>query len=329
MPTSCAVHVHQRAAAVAVVDRGVGLDRGVGRGVAVLVARHLDRPVEGAHDAAGDRRVEAVRRADRHDLLTHVEVAGLPERHGRQPGHVVGLHQRGVGERVGADHRRPVVVVPSANDTVTSAVSGSAVPARVTTWSLVRIRPSSVSTTPEPLPPVPPAGHVEGDHGGEHLVGDLLDAAVRGVAVVGGVGDLERRGRRTAAVAGCTVVIQRGPQRRAAQSRTAADHQRAGQHRSCEPTATRTRSSLGRRRCTRGRRQRLVRRRCGDRHAASVLSLPVKELRRSLRFPLRSGPRSRWKAGVSMRQRPTVLPQPVALRPGARALPSTAPAARA
>ena len=169
MPTSCAVHVHQRAAAVAVVDRGVGLDRGVGRGVAVLVARDLDRPVEGAHDAAGDRRVEAVRRADRHDLLTHVEVAGLPERDRASARRRRSACTSAVSVRGSVPTTSAVVVVPSANDTVTSAGPGSAAPASVTTWSLVRIRPSSVSTTPDPLPPVPPAGHVEGDDGGEHL----------------------------------------------------------------------------------------------------------------------------------------------------------------
>ena len=59
MPIDLAIHVEQRAAGIAAIDGGVGLDEVVvGPGIDVAVARR--------DDADGDRAAEAERIADRH-----------------------------------------------------------------------------------------------------------------------------------------------------------------------------------------------------------------------------------------------------------------------
>ena len=78
-------HVDQRAAAVAGVDRRVGLDRRVDVALPCASGPTFDRPVQRADDAAGDGGVEAERRADRDDALADVEVAGLPMVAGVRP----------------------------------------------------------------------------------------------------------------------------------------------------------------------------------------------------------------------------------------------------
>ena len=60
-----AARVEQRAAGVAVVDRGVGLDHVVDR----VAVRRLDCALEGADDARRDGAVEAERVADRDDRV--------------------------------------------------------------------------------------------------------------------------------------------------------------------------------------------------------------------------------------------------------------------
>ena len=76
-PDDLALHVEQRAAGVARVDRGVGLD-GVDVGLVVgLAGRH--RAVERADDAGGDRGVEAERRADGDHLVADDDVGGAAQ----------------------------------------------------------------------------------------------------------------------------------------------------------------------------------------------------------------------------------------------------------
>ena len=113
-----AVHVHQRAAGVARVDRGVGLD-GVEHGVLVLgVAARGDRPVQRADDAGGDGALEAERRADRHDVLADPQIRRRAERDRRQAGDALGLHHRDVAARVGADDGERCACAPSAKVTL-------------------------------------------------------------------------------------------------------------------------------------------------------------------------------------------------------------------
>ncbi len=78
-PDQFAVHVDQRPAGVAGVDRGVGLD-GVEHGVLVAgVAAGGDRTVQRADDAGGDGAFEPQRRPDRHDVLAHPQVGRRAE----------------------------------------------------------------------------------------------------------------------------------------------------------------------------------------------------------------------------------------------------------
>ena len=62
--------VGQRAAGVARVDRGVGLDE-----AGQLADRRVDLTVEAAHDAGGDGLLEAERAADGDDRLAHLDAA--------------------------------------------------------------------------------------------------------------------------------------------------------------------------------------------------------------------------------------------------------------
>ena len=75
-----AVDVQQRPARVAGIDAGVGLDQVV----VELGVAHLDRAVQRADDAAGDRVLVAVGVADRDDRLARHQVGGGAERHHRQ-----------------------------------------------------------------------------------------------------------------------------------------------------------------------------------------------------------------------------------------------------
>src|SRR3954454_4963953 len=102
------VEVHQRAAGVALVDRGVGLQAVVDDRRAVF-ALHTDRAVERADDARGDRAGQALRRADRHHLLADLEVRALAECRGRQPGDVLHAQHGEVVAGGGAHDRRGVL----------------------------------------------------------------------------------------------------------------------------------------------------------------------------------------------------------------------------
>ena len=82
------VEVDQRATGVALVDRGVGLQAVVDDGRAV-VALDADRAVQRADDARGDGARQALRRADRDDLLAHLQVRAAAQRRRGQPGDVL------------------------------------------------------------------------------------------------------------------------------------------------------------------------------------------------------------------------------------------------
>src|SRR5205814_7832810 len=104
------VEVDQRAAGVARVDRGVGLD-GPGdvgglRGGLTLVAALLDGAVQRADDAGGDRALQAERAADRQYRVADPQLAAVGEGHRGQPGDTVHLEQREVGLRVGTHDLR-------------------------------------------------------------------------------------------------------------------------------------------------------------------------------------------------------------------------------
>ena len=78
MPTSSPSQVHQRAAGVAGVDRGVGLDE-------VLVAVRVDAgAAQRADDARGHRLAEAERVADGHHEVADLEPVGVGERERRE-----------------------------------------------------------------------------------------------------------------------------------------------------------------------------------------------------------------------------------------------------
>src|SRR3954469_13120330 len=78
-----AVHVEQRSARVAFVDRGVGLD-------VVVIRAGLDVPAARRDDAGRDRAAEAERIADRDDPVARPHLVGVAERHGLE--RLFGLH---------------------------------------------------------------------------------------------------------------------------------------------------------------------------------------------------------------------------------------------
>ena len=91
-----AVEVEQRAARIAAIDGGVGLDVVVvGTGIDVAVARR--------HDAGGHRAAEAERIADRDHPFAEPQLVGIAEPHRLQ--RLVGLdpQQRDVGLLIAAD----------------------------------------------------------------------------------------------------------------------------------------------------------------------------------------------------------------------------------
>ena len=99
-----AVAVDQRAAGVAGVERGVGLDDVVDD-PRRLARAGRQRAAERGHDAGGDRAGEAVRVADRHDELADAQRGGVAEL-GRRVRLAVGAQHGEVGERVGPHHAR-------------------------------------------------------------------------------------------------------------------------------------------------------------------------------------------------------------------------------
>ena len=94
-----AVDVQQRPARIARVDAGVGLDQIV----VELGVAHLDRPVQGADDAAGDRVLVAVGVAHRNHRLARHQVGERADGNHRQRALRVDLDDGQVGFRVAGD----------------------------------------------------------------------------------------------------------------------------------------------------------------------------------------------------------------------------------
>ena len=75
-----ALHVDERTAGIARIDRGVGLHRAQhGRLARAGLLPDADRPVERADDPRRDRAAEAQRRAERHHLLADAHRVGVAE----------------------------------------------------------------------------------------------------------------------------------------------------------------------------------------------------------------------------------------------------------
>ena len=82
-----AVIVNERAAGVARVDGGIGLDH-VGIDGVTVGRAHGRGAIERRDDTRGDRLLVAERRADRHDPLAHVELGGITDLNRRELGGV-------------------------------------------------------------------------------------------------------------------------------------------------------------------------------------------------------------------------------------------------
>ena len=90
--------VEQRAAAVARIERGVGLDHVVDE----VAGDAPQAAAQGADHPGGHRRVEAERAADGDHELADAQLGRVAERRVRQPRRI-GLHDRDVGPWVGTD----------------------------------------------------------------------------------------------------------------------------------------------------------------------------------------------------------------------------------
>ena len=112
-PMTRAVGVDQRPARVAVVDRGVGLDRVVdGQRV-----RRLDLPLHGADDAGRERARVAEGIADREDGISDLDHVRVAEHQRSERARVrVDLQHRRVGGRVLADDGRVDLVLAGERD---------------------------------------------------------------------------------------------------------------------------------------------------------------------------------------------------------------------
>ena len=93
-----AVHVEDRAAGIARIDRCIELQEVVERSRAEIAAARRD-------DAGGDRAAETERIAGGEDPVADLDLARIAERHGGQRAGLLDLDQRHVGEFVGADDR--------------------------------------------------------------------------------------------------------------------------------------------------------------------------------------------------------------------------------
>ena len=138
-PDDLARGVDERAARVAGIQRGVGLND-VGDQAARL---RPQRSTERADDPGGHRVLESIRIADRDDDLPSFQLIGFPELR-RNDLRRVDLDDRQVGVWIVPDDASSVVR-PSGSVTRSSR-------APCATWLLVRISPSGVNTKPDPLP---------------------------------------------------------------------------------------------------------------------------------------------------------------------------------
>src|SRR5205823_1262708 len=96
-PEDLALRVDGRAAAVAEIDRGIGLNVVVEASVEQLAAEKADH-------ADRHRVLVAERIPDGADPLAHAQHRRVAERRNRKPRLAVDLDQRNVGVRIGADH---------------------------------------------------------------------------------------------------------------------------------------------------------------------------------------------------------------------------------
>ncbi len=154
MPITLPLDVDQRAAGVAGVDRGVGLDHVRDR---EAVGR-LDLALQGGDDAGGHGAVEAEGVADRDHRVADLDLGGVAERERVQlvGGHV-DLEQGDVGRRIGADDFGRRGWSPTEPSLTSTLVAPS------TTWSLVTMWPSVSIRKPEPVAmPPPPFRFAEG-----------------------------------------------------------------------------------------------------------------------------------------------------------------------
>ena len=134
-----AARVQQRAAGVAGIDRGVGLNR-VLDGAVAGPANRADR----GDDAARHGARQAERIADRIDALADGETRRFGQRRGLQVRRVVDLQQGEVVALVDADDGRLVLVLVGERDLNRWALS--------MTWLLVRMCPCLSRMKPEPWP---------------------------------------------------------------------------------------------------------------------------------------------------------------------------------
>ena len=137
------VAVDQRAARVAVVDRGVGLDR-AGDELVVALGRRQDQAALGRDDARRDGLGVAERVADRDDRVADLDARDRAELERMQlaRGHV-DLDHGEVVERVAAEHRGLGADAVLERDDAPSVAPS-------TTCAFVRMRPSLSITKPEP-----------------------------------------------------------------------------------------------------------------------------------------------------------------------------------
>ena len=136
--------VHQRAPGVAGVERGVGLDHVLDQ--APPVGRREGAP-QGADHPGGDRRLQPVGVADGDRQLPHPQALRVPQRHGRE------LARRSSPARAPRPGRSWGLCPPPRRANVRpSGRLASSCRAFSTTWLLVRMYPSGVSTKPEPAP---------------------------------------------------------------------------------------------------------------------------------------------------------------------------------
>ena len=132
-----AVGVEQRAAGVAGVDRGVGLD------ATVIVAPFGDCSSRSVCARRRRRRARSRGRAgfEGDDLFTDGDLGGVAQLHRDQPGRLtrVDLEQRHVGRLIGADDGGRIWT-PSLPSLLKTTVTVLAVrPLSLTTWALVRV----------------------------------------------------------------------------------------------------------------------------------------------------------------------------------------------
>ena len=135
-PDDLAFHVHQRAARVAGVDRGVGLDQ-------VLIKRQSDPTPLAADDPGRDGIREPERLADRQDPVAGVERVGVAPGRGGQAGGV-DRQEREVALGIAADLLDGPLLAAGKDDDDTRAPS--------ITWWFVSTSPRTASTT-KPDPP--------------------------------------------------------------------------------------------------------------------------------------------------------------------------------